>query len=662
MPYTIDNPPDRISELPKHAQEIWIAAYNSAFEQYDGDEAKANATAWSAVKNKYEQRDGKWVAKESKEEKMPKTAAKEAEMSMEDKRNLLQSALEEKIPSGDRAMPVGAWICDVYDTELVYRQDGAEYKVPYVIDTEGKVTLGEPVKVKRQTVYTPIESLRAVYNDVLMEVGRRNAALDAARIKKIVELCQELLSSEGEEVDEEKAKKATKEAEKALAWLQEQEMAKTEDGVKFPAAAYAYVPDPEKPSTWKLRLWQDLNNKVTRTQLGRAAAALSPGGFRGQKVAIPAEDLPAVKRKIRAEYRKLDVEDEDIPRWVKESESRELVNSFIPLTEATLDSKGKAKLIIIQPGFNATKDRYYPKEVLQRDYKIFEGTKMYADHPTPTEERELPERSIRAWVATLTNVRCDENGIITGEADVIERWLMEKLDLLKQKNQLDKMGISINAVGSATKAKVDGVETTVIERLITARSVDFVTEPGAGGVVTFYEADRKHDIDLIELATLKERRPDLVEIIKSEGRAEIQKEVKHKMELEEKIKDQEEQIQTLTEENTQLKEAQEKAEKEKAIAETKAAVDDAVGKAELPEPAKKRLLESYKDAESTDGLEEAIQKEKDYVAELEEAGKVTNMGGSEPDTEKDKAALREAFKTQHPEWTDAQLDAAVEGR
>ena len=31
---------------------------------------------------------------------------------------------------------------------------------------------------------------------------------------------------------------------------------KTEDGLEYPAEAYAYAPDLEHPSTWKLRLWQ----------------------------------------------------------------------------------------------------------------------------------------------------------------------------------------------------------------------------------------------------------------------------------------------------------------------------------------------------------------------------------------------------------------------
>jgi len=662
MPYTMDNPPDAIKGLPKHAQEIFIAAYNAAFKQYKGDEAKANATAWAAVKTKYKKVGDEWVAKETKEATMTtKAKLKEAGLSAEDKRNLLQTALDAEFPPSDRAMPSGTWVVDVFDTEIVYQRDGTNYKASYVIDSEGKVTLGEPIKVKRQTVYIPMESLREKYNEIVQEVGKRNASADSARVKKIMELCQELLSSEGE-VEEAKLTEAVAEADKTLTWLKEQAVMKTEDGEKYPASAFAYVPDAEKSSTWKLRLWEDPEKKVTRAQLGRAAAALSPGGFRGQKVAIPKEDLSAVKRKIRGEYRKLDVEEDDMPKWVKESTSREMLNSFVPLTEATMDSKGKARVIIIQPGFNATKDRYYPKEMLKRDYKIFEGVKMYADHPTKTEDEELPERSIRAWVATLSNVQVDESGVVTGVAEIIEPWLKEKLGLLQEKGLLNNMGISINAVGSATKSKIDGVETTVIEKLIAARSVDFVTEPGAGGVVTFYEADRTHDIDLIELAALRERRPDLVKTIETEATAEIQKEVKHKMEMEETIKENEKTIADLTEENKTLKEAAEKAENEKAIAETKATVDEAVGKADLPDPAKKRVLAQFKESKTADGLEDAIKAEQEYVAELSEAGKVKGMGSTEPSKDGGKDALRESFKRDNPDWTDKQLDAAVNGR
>lgn len=68
MPYAklSDLPPAVREALPQAAQEIWRAAFNSAFEQYDGDEEHAAQTAWAAVKQKYEQdSEGQWRAKEA---------------------------------------------------------------------------------------------------------------------------------------------------------------------------------------------------------------------------------------------------------------------------------------------------------------------------------------------------------------------------------------------------------------------------------------------------------------------------------------------------------------------------------------------------------------------------------------------------------------------
>ncbi len=193
------------------------------------------------------------------------------------------------------------------------------------------------------------------------------------------------------------------------------------------------------------------------------------------------------------------------------------MRTFTPLTEAKID-KGRATVIVIKPGFNESGDRYYPAEVLKRDFGIFEGMKMYADHPTEEEDQARPERSITDWVATLLSVSVDEAGVVTGVAEIIEPWLMTKLATLREKKMLNSMGISINAIGSASKGEIDGKETLIIERLVAAKSVDFVTEPGAGGIVTFYEADRGQDIDLVDVSVLREKRPDLIEIIETKDR------------------------------------------------------------------------------------------------------------------------------------------------
>ena len=65
MPYTSTSDlPDNVRNvLPSHAQEIYMEAFNSVWEQYDrpeerrGDsswEETAHRVAWAAVKNKYE--------------------------------------------------------------------------------------------------------------------------------------------------------------------------------------------------------------------------------------------------------------------------------------------------------------------------------------------------------------------------------------------------------------------------------------------------------------------------------------------------------------------------------------------------------------------------------------------------------------------------------
>ena len=102
--------------------------------------------------------------------------------------------------------------------------------------------------------------------------------------------------------------------------LREQAVMKTEGGQKYPAAAFAYVPDAEKPSTWKLRLWESPSLKVTRKQLGAAASAFSPGGHRGQPVQLPSGEVAKVKGRIRAAYRSLKVEPQNIPKSVQEAE------------------------------------------------------------------------------------------------------------------------------------------------------------------------------------------------------------------------------------------------------------------------------------------------------------------------------------------------------
>ncbi|MBK8020011.1 MAG: putative cation transport regulator ChaB [Chloroflexi bacterium] len=74
MPYDKlkDLPTSVRDNLPRHAQELYRSAFNSAWEQYKDAEDRrddasreetAHKVAWAAVKDKYEktENDGKWV-------------------------------------------------------------------------------------------------------------------------------------------------------------------------------------------------------------------------------------------------------------------------------------------------------------------------------------------------------------------------------------------------------------------------------------------------------------------------------------------------------------------------------------------------------------------------------------------------------------------------
>jgi len=67
MPYqsSSDLPESVRDHLPGHAQDIYRAAFNSAWDEYDHDEERAHRVAWAAVKHEYEkdEKTGDWKRK-----------------------------------------------------------------------------------------------------------------------------------------------------------------------------------------------------------------------------------------------------------------------------------------------------------------------------------------------------------------------------------------------------------------------------------------------------------------------------------------------------------------------------------------------------------------------------------------------------------------------
>jgi len=86
---------------------------------------------------------------------------------------------------------------------------------------------------------------------------------------------------------------------------------------ELPREAFAIVGDPENPDTWQLphhkknifRVLQgkfDIEKTLDWDQADAAAAALSPGGYRGQRVAASPEEVLEAAGHLANHYRKAD--------------------------------------------------------------------------------------------------------------------------------------------------------------------------------------------------------------------------------------------------------------------------------------------------------------------------------------------------------------------
>ncbi len=165
---------------------------------------------------------------------------------------------------------------------------------------------------------------------------------------------------------------------------------KTDGGVQYPKEAYLYVPDPTKPSTWKLRIWETPDLKVTRRQLGRASAAFSAGGFRGQKVELPSADVASVKAKLVSLYKKDGATKDEIPNYLLEeggednmTENRiddmekklqELSDSFAK-DKKVMEETHKAAIAEVEKKLSET----HAKELEVTNKKLEEAEKLLAD-------------------------------------------------------------------------------------------------------------------------------------------------------------------------------------------------------------------------------------------------------------------------------------------
>lgn len=326
------------------------------------------------------------------------------------------------------------------------------------------------------------------------------------------------------------------------------------------------------------------------------------------------------------------------------------IGNIIALEESAYNpSTGELTITVIQPGFNKSKGRYYPAAMLKKHAGMFEGAKMFVNHATPAEEAQRSEGNLNDFAAVVGKPWAESDGRIRAKATVIDGPFKNKLENMAAAKLLPHMGVSIRAIGEANDQEIEGTKTKVIESFVKVRSVDFVTYAGAGGQVEAIEADVDQiDVDLIDEAQLRQRRPDLVSLIESSARKEnnmTEAEITQKVAaaVEAAVAPLKTQVATLTTERDSAVSKVAEAEKVTNRAKVKTFLESELkekGKT-LPQVAKDRLVKQFAEAEKNDGISEAIVNEVAYLKTLGATAKVEG-NGADDNQDKDESKVTEA--------------------
>lgn len=206
---------------------------------------------------------------------------------------------------------------------------------------------------------------------------------------------------------------------------------------------------------------------------------------------------------------------ESKPEDVRFHESSGGGDALVTLAEAGAefdDAKHEVWITPIKPGFGNSRDkRYYPTDSVREavDSGVFNGRKMYANHPTRREEGERPERDVRDWVGVIRETKWDHTrGVPRSRVQVIDDGVYAKW-----KAAPDQVAFSVLGKGKARAGRVGNRDAQIVESIAHINSIDWVTEAGAGGSIDFAEADYEEmemaDIAQMTPAQLREAAPDL---------------------------------------------------------------------------------------------------------------------------------------------------------
>ena len=193
---------------------------------------------------------------------------------------------------------------------------------------------------------------------------------------------------------------------------------------------------------------------------------------------------------------------------------RELV-----IAEAIGEVTGReVEVTIIEAGFgNPVHRHFYGADMLREAASRFANTQIFADHEhdVTAQRNRGGVRSTKDLVGIITEAWWDEAAqAVKGKATILRDWVME---IVKAKP--DVLGLSLaGSAGRVTKGIISGAPANIVESIAKIKSVDLVTQAGAGGKINrILESLMQEEADMalenLTISDLNEHRSDLVKAI-----------------------------------------------------------------------------------------------------------------------------------------------------
>lgn len=195
-----------------------------------------------------------------------------------------------------------------------------------------------------------------------------------------------------------------------------------------------------------------------------------------------ADEQKRVKAAVKRKFPDIDLDS---------AKTKESVSFRVLIREAITKTGKTYEATIVREGPGNAEDRnYYTKQALREAVNngMFEGLQAYANHPTPSEERERPERDVRHLVGHFREARYVDGN----PAEVRAKFIPGGMDpsgvvaliesALASPKERPLIGISIDGYGHAPdQQEVNGRTYNMVREVTHLGSADIVTRAGAGG-------------------------------------------------------------------------------------------------------------------------------------------------------------------------------------